>query len=329
MGKAYTGVDIGTDSLKLAVCDGGAIKTEVVEALPEGMMAEGRPVSLDAMADFIKGVAKASGGIAKDAAFVMPEADSLVRRIAVPAMTESELELNLPFEFRDYISQGKDRYVYDYAVLGTHVDAEGVPESLDLLAAAAMKQTIADYAEMFRRAGMKLRVALPVQAAYQNLVSGNAQALANCCIIDFAHGNTPLYFFANGAYDATRTIETGGADIDLAIADACDVDVHVANGYKLANYEDVLVGQAATSVYESIAVEIGRALNFYGYNNPDTSIEVAYCCGGGSLMQPLVQAVSAQTDIELRSIADIMPPAIGEDARPLCAAAIGATLKAR
>lgn len=329
MGKAYTGVDIGTDSLKLAVCDGDAIRTAVVETLPEGMMADGRPVSLDAMADFIKGVVRASGSIAKDAAFVVPANDSLVRRISVPAMTEKELELNLPYEFRDYISQGKDRYVYDYAVLGTQVDEQGIPQSMDLLAVAVMKQTVADYAEMFRRAGMKLRVALPVQAAYQNLVGGNPRALANCCIIDFAHAQTTLYFFANGTYDATRTIEMGGVDLDRAIADACGVDVHVAAGYKLANYENVLTGPASLAVYESVAVEISRALNFYGFNNPDTAVEAAYCGGGGSLVQPLVNAVAAQTDIELRAITDIMPPAQGDDVRALCPAAVGATLKAR
>lgn len=329
MGKAYTGVDIGIDSLKLAVCDGNAIRTVAVERLPEGMMADGRPVSLDAMADFIKSTARASGGIAKDAAFVLPESDSLVRRISIPAMTVKELELNLPYEFRDYIAQGKDRYAYDYAVLGTQVDAEGNPDTLSLLAAAASKDVVAGYAEMFRRAGMKMRSALPVQAAFQNLVGGNPLALANCCVIDFAHASTKLHFFANGAYDATRTIEIGGTDIDRAIAGERGVDEHVANGYKLANYEDVLAGHAVASVCESIAVEIGRALNFYGFNNPDVAIEAAYCGGGSSLVPQLMSAVAAQTDIELRSVADIMPPAHGTDLRALCPAAVGATLGAR
>lgn len=329
MGKEYTGVDIGESSLKLVVCDGDTIRNAAAEPLPEGLMADGRPVSFDAMADFIKAAARRMGGAAKDIAFVMPVSDSLVRRISIPAMTVKELELNLPYEFRDYIAQGKDRYAYDYAVLGTHVDAEGVPESMDLLIAAAMKDTIADYTEMFRRAGMRLRVALPVQAAFQNLVGGNPKALANCCVLDFAHASTKLHFFAGGAYDATRTIEIGGMDIDRAIAGVFDVDEHVANSYKLANYENVQADLAVTAVYESIAVEINRALNFYGFNNADIAIEAAYCCGGGTLVEPLVSAVASQVSIELRPIADIMPPAQGADVRGLCPAAVGATMKAR
>ena len=122
-------------------------------------------------------------------------------------MTEKELQLNLPYEF-DYISQGKDRYLYDYAMLGMQNGPDGTPEGMELLAVAAPKQAIADYTEMFRRAGLKLKMALPEQAAYQNLVGGNSRALANCCVIDFSHHVTKLHFFLEG-YDVSASSESG------------------------------------------------------------------------------------------------------------------------
>mgnify|MGYP000243672193 CR=1 FL=1 len=257
---------------------------------------------------------------------MVPGSDSLFRRLSLPAMTEKELRLNLPYEFRDYISQGKDRYVYDYAMLGMRNDADGQPEGMDLLAVAAPKQAIADYTEMFRRAGLKLKVALPEQAAYQNLVGGNPRALANCCVIDFSHHMTKLHFFLDGAYDVARVIEIGGIDIDRAIANEYGVDEHVADQYKRTDYQGAQRSEAARAVYQSIAVEIGRALNFYGFNNPDTNVEMAYCCGGGSSLQPLVNAVASHIDIDLRSISDIMPEASGDnDLRAQCPGAVGAT----
>ena len=125
MGKTYTGVDIGDSSIKLAVSDGQSVSKVAIEMLPEGLVADGRIVSHDAMADFIKSVVRSIGGVSKDVAFVVPGSDSLFRRLSLPAMTEKELRLNLPYEFRDYISQGKDRYVYDYAMLGMRNDADG------------------------------------------------------------------------------------------------------------------------------------------------------------------------------------------------------------
>lgn len=83
-------------------------------------------------------------------------------------MTEKELRLNLPYEFRDYISQGKDRYVYDYAMLGMRNDADGQPEGMDLLAVAAPKRSHRRlYRDVPSRRYLKLKVALPEQAAYQ------------------------------------------------------------------------------------------------------------------------------------------------------------------
>lgn len=329
MGKTYTGVDIGDSSIKLAVSDGQSVSKVAIEMLPEGLVADGRIVSHDAMADFIKSVVRSIGGVSKDVAFVVPGSDSLFRRLSLPAMTEKELRLNLPYEFRDYISQGKDRYVYDYAMLGMRNDADGQPEGMDLLAVAAPKQAIADYTEMFRRAGLKLKVALPEQAAYQNLVGGNPRALANCCVVDFSHHMTKLHFFLDGAYDVARVIEIGGIDIDRAIANEYGVDEHVADQYKRTDYQGAQRSEAARAVYQSIAVEIGRALNFYGFNNPDAVIEVAYCCGGGLLLDPLVEAVAAHADLRVSSIVDVLPPMsapLGEALR--CPVAIGATMKA-
>ena len=151
-------------------------------------------------------------------------------------------------------------------------------------------------------------MALPEQAAYQNLVGGNPRALANCCVIDFSHHMTKLHFFLDGAYDVARVIEIGGIDIDRAIANEYGVDEHVADQYKRTDYQGAQRSEAARAVYQSIAVEIGRALNFYGFNNPDAVIEVAYCCGGGLLLDPLVEAVAAHADLRVSSIVDVLPP---------------------
>lgn len=331
MGKTYTGIDIGDSSIKCAVCKDGVVQNIVTEELPDGLIADGRIVSRDAMADLLKSIKRKGGGISKDVAIVLPERESLVRRLSLPAMTEKELELNLPYEFRDYISQGKDRYLYDYAVLSMTNDIDGNPETMELLAVACPKQVIDDYMEMARRAGMHLRVALPEQAALQNLIGGNPCALADCCVIDFSYSSTKLHFFLQGAYDVARTIETGGMHIDRAIAEAFGVDNHIADAYKVSDFEGCQNSEAAKNVYELIAVEINRALNFYSFNNPNSSIEVAYCCGGGSLLQPLMSAVSSHTGVQIRFISDIMPPMQGGaiDLRLLCPTAVGAAMGAR
>lgn len=326
MGKTYTGVDIGNYSLKMVVSDGISIKNATVETMPEGLVTDDRIVSYDAMADFIEDVAQRMGGSSKEVSVLLPKSVSFSRRLRIPAMTQKELDINLPYEFRDFIQQGKDKYFYDYAVLATQDGPDGKPESMDLLAVAAQKKTIEEYREMFKRAGMRLCIAMPYAAAWQNLVGGNPRALANCCVVDFSYEATKLHFFIGGAYDVTRVIEIGGQDIDRAIAQEYGIDAHLANSYKHSNFECVQESAAAKGVYESISVEIGRALNFYGFNNPDTPVEVAYYSGGDAQLSCLIDTVATHTDVSLRDISVIMPTGLPDPLLLQCPAAFGATI---
>lgn len=328
MGKTYTGIDIGASSMKIAVCDGLTIKDIATAALPEGLIADDRIVSLDATADFIKETISGLSGIAKDAAFVIPESSGITRTLSLPMMTEKELALNLPYEFRDFITDGKDKYTYDYAVLSTSNDESGTPTSMNLLAVAARKDTIQDYVEMFRRAGLRLKIVLPSVAALQNLMWKNQKAKANCCIIDFSQKETQLYFFKNGAFDVSRVIDVGISNIVRVVAQEKSVDERIANEYVQSNFEGSLDTDQVRSVYDRIAVEVGRAVNFYGFNNPDTTIEVVYYCGGGSFVGNLLTIVEDHIDIDMQDVATIMPPAQANSGlRTICPAAIGATME--
>lgn len=327
MPKAYTGIDIGNNSVKLAVCKDGVASKLVSEVLPEGMMAEGRLVSFDSMADFLKKVVRANGGIAKDAAVILSPRESLTRRLSMPVMSDKELALNLPYEFRDYISQGKDKYFFDYAVLGVEPGNLGEPDSLELLACATLKETIEDYDAMLRRAGLRLRIALTAPAAFQNAMM-LAQCQQTCCFIDFAHRTTTLHFFSQGKYDVTRIIELGGVDVDRAIGLSYSVDDRVAAGYKESNFRAAQICPEAMAVYENIATEIGRAVNFYNFNNPDQNLEAVYCCGTGSVLHPMLNEVSGVVGCEVLPASILARSAGDTQAACVCFAAIGATVEA-
>lgn len=328
MARAYTGIDVGGNALKMAVCQGGAVQKLVVETLPEGIMDGQRIVSHDALADFIKQVVKAHGGVAKDVALVLPSDYYLVRRMEMPLMHHKEVVLNLPFEFHDFIEQGKDRYYYDYEVLGPIVNDEGQLSGMDVLACAAPKDSIGNVDRMLSRAGLRLRVALPTVAALQNVMEGQSCAHQDCCIIDFAHQHTRLHFFAKGRYDVTRTIEAGGADVDAAIAEELGVEEHLANEYKESGFKDCLQLARPRDVFERMAVEITRALNFYGFNNPDLELSCAYCIGGGANLQDLMELLEHEISLPLLPASSLLPGQDQGRSLAVCAAAVGATLKA-
>ena len=328
MARAYTGIDIGSNALKIAACEGGAVRALAVEALPEGLMDGQRIVSHDAMADFLKRTVKAQGGVAKDVALVLPSDYSLVRRMEMPVMDHKELVLNLPFEFHDFIEQGKDRYFYDYAVLGPVLNDQSQLSGMDVLACAAPKDVIVDFGRMLSRAGLRLRTALPAVAALQDALERSESAQQDCCVIDFAHRHTRLHFFARGRYDVTRTIELGGRDVDRAIAEEMGVEEHLANEYKISNFKECLQLQRPGQVFETMAVEITRALNFYGFNNPEQELTCAYCVGGGANLGELVALLEQELPLPLLPASRLLGSQLQDESLAACAAAVGATLKA-
>lgn len=333
MAIAQLGFDIGTGALKIAQCDGGGIRRAVSVPLPDHLVQEGRITSFDAMADLIKETVKKNRLSGKTCAVVLPDGLAYLRRVTMPAMTVEQLAVNLPFEFRDYLTAAKDRYFYDHALNEITNDEEGKPMAMDLTAAAVSKETIREYGEMFRRAGLKLKVAAPVECAYANLlrayIGGDAgRDKREYCLLDLGHSVTRIHIFTGTCFEVTRTIEIGSAMVDAAVAEAMSVDAYLARSYKESNHQRVLEQDGVKGVYAAIAVEVMKAINFYGFNNRDSNIEEVYCGGGGSRAHAIRETVGTTLGLKIHSISDLLPGFAGEaEVLEVCAAAAGITMQ--
>lgn len=109
MGKMRIGFDIGEQLLKIACCSGGKIVGLYEEPLPDHAVSQGRIVSPEAMSQFLKETAKKYKIGKGDCRVILPETQVFLRRITAPRMTISQLKLNLPYEFKDYISKEKEK----------------------------------------------------------------------------------------------------------------------------------------------------------------------------------------------------------------------------
>ncbi len=313
MGKTYTGIDIGAAQVKFAVCEsGGEVRRTETSVIPEQLVREGRIVSPEAMSGVLRAEARRLRLRNRDCALVLPSALTLTRRLSLPFMTTEQLTLNLPYEFRDMITQEKDKYFYDYAVLGRRQE-EGSDAELDLIASTVLKSTITTYAAMLRRAGFRLRVAAPAEFAYANLLRRYEQTYPDAagreiCIIDIGHSATRVHIFSGSRFEVTRVIDVGCAALDAVIADHLHVDEHIAAEYKIRNHNDVQALEGCRDIYHNIAVEIMRAVNFYGFNNPGSRLTDAFTCGGGAMIPLLLEEIGDNIGLTMHSIEEFMPP---------------------
>ena len=316
MGK-LVGFEIGDHSVKLVYFSGNELKKAVCAELPDAMVSQGRILSMDAMADFLRETAKANGIPSGGAALTLSAADAFTREVTVPAMTEQQLAYNLPFEFHDFLTEEKSKYFFDYSVREVRRDPDGYPVEMELFACAMLKERVEAYRAMFRRAGFKLKVLTPLETAYGALLAEYARRTGapeiGRCVVDLGHRGTLMHFLQGGMCVSVREIDLGLAELDQRIAEEMGVEIHAVRGYKQSNFNGVLDTEYAKEFYSRLAVEIMKAVNFYHYNNRDRELKELYLCGGGAAIRPLRETIAATVKLKVKGgeelLADGMRPA--------------------
>ena len=85
------------------------------------------------------------------------------------------------------------------------------------------------------------------------------------------------------------------------------MDEHLAHTYLLDNFEDWQNNPVCLNAYESIAVELMRALNFYRFSNPESRLEDLYLVGGGSMIRPLRKAITDTVGMKIHPPTELVP----------------------
>lgn len=341
MAKTTLGVDIGYDSLKLALVSGKRVRKSAVVPMPQNLIREGRVVSTETMGELIRRTMKEHGIHCGRAAVALPNETVFIRNVTMPLMTVDQLNYNLPFEFRDYITEELKDYVFDYAVVSageeSDEDKEGGEENaeeggpaMELLAVAAPKSLIEESKETLHRAGLKMVKAAPTVCAYQALIRANTpkgtESAQEYCILDLGYQNIRMYMFRGDRHMVTRVLELGMNSLDQVIAEAYSVDVHLAHTYLLTNYEDCQSKEYCMNAYGTITVELMRALNFYRFSNPDSHLEDIWICGGGARIAPLQQSIAETLDLRIHGAGELIPGGASVEEDYALLQAIGITM---
>ncbi len=336
MAKKILGIDIGYDTMKLALLVGRTVKQTAVVSMPKNLVREGLVVSSDTMGELIKTSMKKNRMNARNAAVMFSNESVYIKNATMPRMNAEQVIFNLPYEFRDYITDEPKDYLYDYSVISEippeETGEEGAPKSgsYELLAVAAPKALMADTRYMLKKAGLKLEKAAPAVCAYisiiRNLQKDFRDEISEFCFLDLGYRSVRMYMFKDDVYEATRVLEIGLSVLDDVLADEFNVDVHLAHTYLLTNFEGCQSKEVCINAYNNIAVELVRALNFYRFSNPDSSLSHVWFCGGGANIDALKQAISSGApDLTFHDASDLLKSS-GDESAATVLQAIGAAL---
>lgn len=304
-------MEIGNHTLDMAVCVDGKPKRFIQAELPQNIMRNDEIVSYDAMADFIKETIKENKIKCKKVALTLPDRKLLVRRVNLPLMTVSQLRVNLPYEFRMYITDNKEQFVYDYSVINIKHDKDDPKRGeMDLLAIALERDIMEKHIAMFQRAGLKLVNLAPECMAIKNIINNyeeehNILTKNDYAILDLGAENIIIQFFSEGEFDITRTMEVGCYDFIKKAAEISDTEIHIAHMDYEMNRNNIQFNEEIIPLYDGISIEIMRIINFYMYNHVESDLDCIYVCGGGVHIEPFIESIRRIVDMEIKSIKEL------------------------
>src|SRR5439155_237302 len=172
MAKTCIGLDLGSSSIKMAqlkVGRGGSVQLLAfgLEPVMPDAIVDGTIMNQGAVVDAVRALTSRLKIKQKEVALAIAGHSVIIKKIFVPAMTDDELEEQIPWEAEQHIPFDKNDVEIDHQVLSGK-NAQG---QMELLLVAAKKEVVRDYTAVAREALLNPVVvdiaAFAVQNAYE------------------------------------------------------------------------------------------------------------------------------------------------------------------
>lgn len=324
MAGTILGIEIGAATIKFAEVRGRTLVRCASYPLPDNLVRDGMITSPDGLVDALKEAKKELNLKNGPCALVIPSRAVIAHQITMPLMSESDVALNLPFEFRDFVGKDSDKYLYDYSVLSIQQPAGKQGGTMELYAAAVENKLMEDYYSWFKKAGFTMKTAVPAEMSWESLIRACDNAPKEVCVVDMGATHTNVSVYKDGHYIMGKEIDMGGSTMDEVIAGEYKLDSRQARNYKELDPDQYL--SCCTEVMNDLAVEVMRVVNFYSYHTEGAALRDIYLCGG-AVTESLRTAVLKATDLQLHHISRLVPGGVENAATARCAIAAGAAMQ--
>ncbi|MFN3295641.1 pilus assembly protein PilM [Caldimonas sp.] len=299
------GLDISSSSVKLVELGQTASGEYVVErfateSFEKGWIADGQIEKFDEVADAVRRVVVKSGTRTKHVAMAMPQSSVITKKIVLPAgLREEELEMQVESEANQYIPFSLDEVSLDFCVVGPSPTSAG---DVEVLIAASRKDRVQDRQGLAEAAGLK-PVVLDIESHASRLaVSRLIQALPNegrdslVALFEIGAETTSLKVLRDDELLYDRDQAFGGSQLTQLISRQYGFSFEEAEQKKLAadlpeDYEQTILNPFV----DSMAQEVGRALQYFFTSTPHHKVHYVMLAGGSAALPGLKERVTEQT----------------------------------
>lgn len=302
---ALVGLDISSSSVKLVELGQSSsgeyvLERFATESFEKGWISDGQIEKFDEVADAVRRVVSKSGTRTKRVAMAMPQSAVITKKIMLPAgLRDEELELQVESEANQYIPFSLDEVSLDFCVVGPSPVSAG---DVEVLIAASRKDRVQDRQGLAEAAGLK-PVVLDIEShasrlAMTRIISAlpNEGRDALVALFEIGAETTSLKVLRDEELLYDRDQAFGGSQLTQMISRQYGFSFEEAEQKKLASdlpedYESSLL----VPFVDSLAQEIGRALQYFFTSTPHHKVHYVMLGGGTATLPGLKERVTELT----------------------------------
>lgn len=299
------GIDISTSSVKLVELSrnrAGELVLErcAMEPLERGWIVDGNIEKFDEVAEALRRLVRKSGSRTKQVALALPASAVITKKIVLPGgLSEKDLEAQVESEANQYIPFSLDEVSLDFCVIGPSPTSVG---DVEVLIAASRKEKVSDRQGLAEAAGLK-PVVMDVESYASRLAAGRViESLPNqgqdalVALFEIGSLTTSMQVIRNEEVLYERDQAFGGAQLSQLIVrqygfSADEAEAKKRNGDLPEDYRQAVLDPFV----DTLAQEIGRALQFFFTSTPFNKVDHVLLAGGSAGLQGLTEAVTHQT----------------------------------
>lgn len=312
-------IDLGTNFIKVAEGkyqkDKLSLNKVVQIPTPEGCIADGKIINVQAVIDVLSFLIKENSIRAKDVIFTTNSSSIINRDILIPVVQEEEMETVIRYEIQQYLPINLDDYIIQFIVLDEIVDDTGAKLKINVTSfPERMANTYYNVVNALELNPYALDVtynSINKLANYSKYTSNNGQIIGGTvAFVDMGATSINVAIFKNGKLDFTRMIKSGGDNIDYALSQSLNMSIKsteslkIKDGDLLRNSEEDILNLTIRKSVDDILEELERILQFYS-NKSNATIDKIYIYGGTSNLKNIELYIKNKLNISVDNIEDI------------------------
>jgi type IV pilus assembly protein PilM len=299
--RSLVGLDIGSSSVKAIELklSGKSYKVTAFgsEPVPPDSIVDGAIIDGAAVVESIRRLFDSRNIKTKEVAASLSGNAVIVKKIALPTMTEAELAESIYWEAEQYIPFDIQDVNLDYQILDAGNPAAG-KSTMDVLLVAAKKEKIADYTGVIGQAGRAAVVvdvdAFALQNAYE--VNYGFQPGAVVMLLNVGASATNINILQGEQSVFTRDIAIGGNAYTEAVQKELNLAFEQADQLKRglnvegASFEDAR--PVLRAVTENVMLEVQKTFDFFKASAASEKVDRIVISGGASRAEGFIEMLT-------------------------------------